>query len=153
MGKGIRPFYNLFSTVSFNHLSLGASYSLRIRATDSPSQEPPLSGTADLLIYVTSNDILSTHFEYGLVSNVITRENATSYKVPISFLTADKAATLHASFDTAQAVGDIQLNPTTLTPTDFRYLLLQNELYHEDKLLTIVFRAEDSRYYHRNTGK
>ena len=152
MGKSARPVNNPMSIVSFNHFYLGELYTLSIRATDLPTQELPLSGTVNLLIYQTSNDIISTHFEYGLASSVITRENATSYKVPINFLTADKASTLHASFDTAQTVGDIQLTPTTLNPADFRYLLLQTELYHEDKLLTIVFRAEDSRYYHRNTG-
>ena len=102
---------------------------------------------------MTSNDIVSTHFQYGLASNTITRDNATSYQIPISFLLADKGAVLHASFDTARGVGDIELTPATQEPIDFDYLLLQDELYHEDKLLTIVLRARDSRYYHRNTGK
>ena len=132
---------------------LGQSYSLLIKATDSPSNPAlQLTGNATITVTVTSNDIVSTHFEYGLVSNQITRENATSYEVPISFLLADKGATLYASFDTARGTGDIQLTPATETPIGFDYLLLHDELYHEDKLLTVVLRARDSRSYHRNTG-
>ena len=123
-------------------------------ATDSPSNSADeLSRNAAITVTVTSNDIVSTLFQYGLASNQITRENATSYQVPISFLLADKGAVLHASFDTARGVGEIELTPATETPIGFDYLLLQDELYHEDRLLTVVLRARDSRYYHRNTGE